>query len=138
MLGVRAHAEVQKEIDETRAAYERLKDSGTLTGAELAQAALKTEDRVRELRAQTNGGAVFDAEQRGLLALLDPAALGPERSAADGEVPSVSIVLDNARGQLTRLFVPPPLGVEVLLDGVPLGRVQAVTLGAQISVEVEA
>ena len=69
---------------------------------------------------------------------LDPATLGPERSAADGEVPSVSIVLDNARGQLTRLFTPPPLGVEVLLDGVPLGRVQAVTLGGQISVEVEA
>ena len=57
LLGVRAHAEVQKEIDETRAAYERLKASGTLTGAELAQAALKTEERVRELRAQTNGWA---------------------------------------------------------------------------------
>ena len=69
---------------------------------------------------------------------LDPATLGPERSAADGEVPSVSMTLDNARGQLTRLFVPPPLGAEVLLDGVHLGRVQAVTLGGQISVEVEA
>lgn len=55
LLGVRAHADIQKEIDKTKAAYERLKASGKLTGAELAQAALKTEERVRELRQQTNG-----------------------------------------------------------------------------------
>ncbi len=55
LLGVRAHADVQKEIDNTRAAYERLKVSGKLTSAELAQAALKTEERVRELQHQTNG-----------------------------------------------------------------------------------
>lgn len=57
LLGVRAHADVQKEIDKTRAAYERLKTSGKLTSAELAQAALKTEERVRELQHQTNGWA---------------------------------------------------------------------------------
>ncbi|RMX07413.1 phage tail tape measure protein [Allofranklinella schreckenbergeri] len=57
LLGVRAHAEVQKEIDATRAAYERLKASGQLSQAELAQAALKTEERIRELHQQTNGWA---------------------------------------------------------------------------------
>lgn len=55
LLGVRAHAEVQREIDKTRQAYEALRDSGKLSGAELAQAALKTEERIRELKAQTNG-----------------------------------------------------------------------------------
>ena len=55
LLGVKAHADIQKEIDETRAAYERLKASGSLTNAELAQAAMKTEDRVRELQQQTHG-----------------------------------------------------------------------------------
>lgn len=57
LLGVRAHADIQKEIDETRAAYERLKASGELTQTELAQAAMKTEERVRELQKQTNGWA---------------------------------------------------------------------------------
>jgi len=55
ILGVRAHAEIQKEIDETRQAYDRLKKSGTLTQQELAQAALKTEERIRELKHETNG-----------------------------------------------------------------------------------
>lgn len=55
LLGVRAHADVQKEIEKTRQAYEQLKASGKLTHAELAQAALKTEERVRELGKQTNG-----------------------------------------------------------------------------------
>ena len=39
LLGVRAHADVQKEIAKTRTAYEQLKASGTLSQAELAQAA---------------------------------------------------------------------------------------------------
>lgn len=55
LLGVRAHADVQKEIDKTRQAYEQLKASGKLTHTELAQAAMKTEERVRELQQSTNG-----------------------------------------------------------------------------------
>jgi len=55
ILGIRAHAEIQQEIVETRQAYDRLKKSGTLTQQELAQAALKTEERIRELKHQTNG-----------------------------------------------------------------------------------
>lgn len=55
ILGIRAHAEIQQEIAETRQAYDRLKKSGTLTQQELAQAALKTEERIRELKHQTNG-----------------------------------------------------------------------------------
>lgn len=55
LLGVRAHADVQKEIEATRAAYERLKTSGQLTGKELAQAAMKADERIRELKSSTNG-----------------------------------------------------------------------------------
>lgn len=55
LLGVRAHADVQKEIDKTRQAYEQLKASGKLTSTELAQAAMKVEERIRELHQQTNG-----------------------------------------------------------------------------------
>ena len=55
LLGLRAHVEIQQEIEQTRAAYERLKESGVLTDKELAQAALKTQERIRELGKQTNG-----------------------------------------------------------------------------------
>ncbi|MBQ7626010.1 MAG: phage tail tape measure protein, partial [Rhodocyclaceae bacterium] len=55
LLGLRAHQEIQEEIDATKAAYERLKSSGKLTSAELAQAALRTQERIRELEKQTNG-----------------------------------------------------------------------------------
>lgn len=57
LLGVRAHRDVQREIDATKAAYERLKASGELTWKEQAQAAMKLEERVRELKASTNGWA---------------------------------------------------------------------------------
>ena len=55
LLGVPAHKDVQREIDATKAAFERLQASGQLTGKELVQAAMKTEDRIRELKASTNG-----------------------------------------------------------------------------------
>ena len=55
ILGIKAHVEIQREIDETKLAYDRLKKSGKLSQTELAQAAIKTEDRIRELKSQTNG-----------------------------------------------------------------------------------
>ncbi|MBR4738066.1 MAG: phage tail tape measure protein [Rhodocyclaceae bacterium] len=55
LLGIKSHVEVQRQIEATRAAYDRLKKSGTLTSAELAQAAMKSEERIRELKHQTNG-----------------------------------------------------------------------------------
>lgn len=75
-LGIKAHAEIQQEIDETRAAYERLKASGTLTNTELAQAALKTEERVRELQHQTNGWTDSIAKARTAFAGLIASGAG--------------------------------------------------------------
>ena len=67
LLGLRAHQEIQEEIDATREAYARLQASGKLTEAELAQAALRTEERVRELEKSTNGwaDAMFKAKGKG-------------------------------------------------------------------------
>ncbi|WP_428309248.1 phage tail tape measure protein [Hydrocarboniphaga sp.] len=55
VLDLTPHREVQREIDRTRAAYERLRASGTLTNAELAQAALRVKLRIRELHEEQNG-----------------------------------------------------------------------------------
>ena len=57
ILGLKAHIEIKEEIEATRAAYERLAESGKLTEKELKQAAMKTEERIQSLRAQTNGWA---------------------------------------------------------------------------------
>jgi TP901 family phage tail tape measure protein len=54
-LGVQAFAEIEAEIEKTRKAFETLKQSGTLSQAEIAQAALKTEERINELKHATNG-----------------------------------------------------------------------------------
>lgn len=76
ILGVRAHAEIQKEMAETREAYQRLKKTGKLTQEELAQAALKTEERIRELKHQTNGWTDALGGAAGSIAGLAASATG--------------------------------------------------------------
>lgn len=68
--------------------------------------------------------------------------LGPARSAVNGEVPSVSVRLDNARGELTALLARPPLRARAtLVDGAGAvifdGLVQSVSLGAEAVLELE-
>lgn len=76
ILGIRAHTEIQNEIKATREAYDRLKASGELTHEELAQAALKTEDRIRELKHQTNGWTDSLQDAAGSIAGLAVSAQG--------------------------------------------------------------
>lgn len=76
LLGVRAHADIQKEIEETRAAYARLKASGVLSQTELAQAAMKTGERVRELQGQTNGWAESLGKAKGAIGVLAGSVAG--------------------------------------------------------------
>lgn len=76
LLGIRQHSEIQKEIEETRAAYKRLKNSGELTHKELAQAAIKTEDRIRDLKSQTNGWTESLENAKGSIAALAGSAAG--------------------------------------------------------------
>ena len=76
ILGLKAHADIQREIDETREAYQRLKTSGTLTQEELAQAALKTEERIRHLKHETNGWSDALQDAGGSIAGLAASAAG--------------------------------------------------------------
>lgn len=67
---------------------------------------------------------------------------GPQRAAINGEVPSLSVTIDNARGEAAGLLAVPPLraratlssGAEVLF----VGTVQAVELDAVATLTVEA
>ncbi|MBX3655691.1 MAG: tape measure protein [Ramlibacter sp.] len=54
-LGVRPFAEIEQEIGRVRSAFNVLRDSGTLSQAELAQAADRARLRVRALSEQFNG-----------------------------------------------------------------------------------
>lgn len=53
-LGMRRHAEIQREIQGVEGAYRDLAASGELTGSELAQAQLKMGQQTRALREETN------------------------------------------------------------------------------------
>lgn len=69
-------------------------------------------------------------------------SVGDDAAGLNGEVPNVTVILDNADGGLTELFVDPPLLAEsVLLDGEVeqfRGRVRGVRLAQEITVELEA
>ena len=75
-VGVESHSAIAKQVAETRAAFERLKASGQLTGAELAQASLKAELRIRELNAQTGSLAETLDRARGSVVGLAAAGAG--------------------------------------------------------------
>ncbi len=79
------------------------------------------------------------------LLLAEPAitAIGAEHSAINGEVPNMTITVDNARGQHTAAVVASNLlrlRATLERDGaiVFVGAVQGVTVGAEIIFELEA
>ena len=73
-----------------------------------------------------------------VFAVLDA---GPQRAAINGEVPSVSVVLDNARGEAAARLAVPPLRARavLLIDDVAVftGSVQAVTLADVATLSLE-
>lgn len=81
---------------------------------------------------------VIDSVPPLVLPVLDA---GPQRSAINGEVPSLSATVDNARGEAAGLLTVPPLRARAeLRDGADLlfvGTVQAVELDAVATITVE-
>lgn len=71
-------------------------------------------------------------------AVLDAGAL---RSSVAGEVPSIDVTLDNARGEAAGLLAVPPLRARAALvdndETIFSGRVQSVTLSAVATVHLE-
>ena len=73
--------------------------------------------------------------------VLEVLEAGAERAALNGEVPSVAVVLDNARGEAAARLAVPPLRARVvlLIDDVAVftGSVQAVTLADVATLSLE-
>ncbi len=108
ILGLKAHIEVKKEIEATDAAYKRLKESGKLTDKELAQAAQKTEERIRELKKQTNGWAESLLNAKAALAGLGGVGAGLSIAAGkaitfESAMADVAKVVDGTDEQMQRL-----------------------------------
>ena len=55
LLGVKSHKDIQAEIERTKAAYKALTQSGQLSAKEQAQAWVATQERIRDLKNETNG-----------------------------------------------------------------------------------
>ncbi len=70
ILDVRPWRDIQREIDQARAAYARLAASGKLSMGEQAQAFAHLQHKIAELKAQTNGWAQSLEKVRGALAGL--------------------------------------------------------------------
>ncbi|WP_428243010.1 phage tail tape measure protein [Gynuella sp.] len=155
ILGLRAHADIQQEIDATRAAYERLKTSGTLSQQELAQAALVTENRIRDLKKQTNGWVESLEGAKGSLAALAGSAAGVsllvgqaidfESAMADVRkvVDATDQQFDDLNGRIKQMSTELPIAAEGLAQiaaaggqlGVPIDQLdQFVELAAKVSV----
>lgn len=155
LLGLKAHAEIEQEIEATQQAYERLKKSGKLTQAELAQAALKTEERIRELKHQTNGWSESLQNAKGSmtalagsvagLAVMAGYAIDFESAMADVRkvVDGTDEQFDQLTGRIKEMSGELPITAEGLAKiaaaggqlGVPIDKLdQFVTLAAKMSV----
>ena len=141
LLGLRAHQEIQEEIDATREAYARLQASGKLTEAELAQAALRTEERVRELEKSTNGWADAMFKAKASVAGAAGAFAGMVKvvgAAANFEsaMAGVKKVVDGTDQQLAQLSE----NIKQLSTTLPLAATELAeiaTAGGQLGVPIE-
>lgn len=73
----------------------------------------------------------------------DITSVGAEQSAVNGEVPNLTVVVNNALGQYTRALAASNilrLRAELTLNGqsVFVGAVQVATIGSEIVIELEA
>lgn len=86
-LGVRAENAIQREIEQTRAAYDRLKRSGVASQNELRRASEATKQRVRELNAEL-GKSSFGDKAKGFGRGLMSAGVGIAAGAAMARQPA--------------------------------------------------
>src|SRR5690606_389603 len=141
ILGIRAHADIQKEIEETRAAYDRLKKGGQLSQAELAQAALKTEERIRELKHQTNGWVDVLQDAKGSIAGLAGSVAGLATAAGyaidfESAMADVRKVVDGTDEQFDRLNA----RIKEMTGELPItadGLAQIAAAGGQLGVPID-
>ena len=106
-VGIRRHAEIEAEIKAVEDAYRQLAESGELSSRELAQASLEMQERVRELRAETNGRAESLGKMKGELTAASVAVYGIQRMLSSAATASmdfgrsmaeVSTLLDDTSG----------------------------------------
>lgn len=143
LLGLSAHKDIQEQIYRTREAYERLAASGKLTSAELAQAALKTEERIRELHKETNGWADSLVNAKAALAGMAASAAGVTAVAVAGikfesSMAAVNKVVGGTDEQIAALSKRlRELATEMPVEGGVNGLAAIAAMGGQLGVPIE-
>lgn len=142
-LGLSAHKDIQEEIFRTRDAYDRLAASGKLTGAELAQAALKTEERIRELHHETNGWTDSLVNAKAALAGVAASAAGVTAVAVaaikfETSMANVAKVVNGTDAQIAALSARlRELATELPMEGGVNGLAAIAAAGGQLGVPIE-
>lgn len=97
LLGLVPHTEIRQRIVEVQKAFDDLKRSGTLSQTELAQAALRTQEKIRELEVSTNGWV--ESLQKAKLGLGAVAAAG----AGLGGIVKQAVDFETAMAQVSKV-----------------------------------
>lgn len=140
-LNIIPHDRIEKEIKEVQAAYEKLKRTGKLTETELAQAALKTQQKINELKADTNGWVESMETAKGSLASLAVSATGltvAAKQAIDFEsaMADVAKVANGTDEQMAALGK----SIKEMSEEIPItaeGLAQIAAQGGQLGVPIE-
>ena len=141
LFGLKAHAEIQAEIEATQKAYERLKKSGTLTQTELAQAAMRTNERIKELKAQTNGWVETLEKAKASIAIAGGSFAGLSLATGkavefESAMADVAKVVDGTEAQMAGLAA----RIKELTREIPMAAgelAQIAAAGGQLGVPVE-
>ncbi|MBR4737666.1 MAG: phage tail tape measure protein [Rhodocyclaceae bacterium] len=141
LLGLKEHAEITAEIKATQKAYEQLKKSGTLTQTELAQAAMKTNERIKELKAQTNGWVESLEKTKASLAIAGGSFAGLSLATGkavefESAMADVAKVVDGTEEQMAGLTA----RIKELTREIPMAAgelAQIAAAGGQLGVPVE-
>ena len=154
-LGLKRLDDAEREVNEIRAAFERLKASGKLSGQEVAVAALKAEEAIAKVRKETTGWVEALNQVKGSLAGVVTASAGltavtQQAIQFEDRMADVAKVVEGDRSQidalgeaLKNMTYEIPLSADALAQlaaaggqlGIPLGDLEQFTrLAAKMTV----
>jgi TP901 family phage tail tape measure protein len=142
-LGLTAHQKIAQDIADVKAAYARMAASGGASYQEMAQAALRTRERVSELEEQTNGWTSSLGKAKAALAGLAAATGGlayvaREAIRFESAMAGVAKVVDGTDEEIARLSERlREIGQEMPVAGGMNGLAGIAEAGGQLGIPIE-
>ena len=139
-FGLKSHAAVRQSIAEIRKAYQDLRATGKLTFAETAQAAMRTEERIRALNEETNGWAASFGKAKSALAGVAASGAGlayvaREAMRFESAMSGVAKVVDGSDAEIAALSDNlRKLGQSMPVEGGMAGLANMAAAGGQLGI----